>query len=184
MTLADSIVKYYRSPELLSAESAAAELGRLGILGYIAGSLGLFTYLRMSSSVFPGAAAFTLFLLIMLLQDAVNAGLAHFFLNISGKKGSAVSMFYLFGCSCFIYTFAVAAGVLEHFSRSAGACLIFALAIWVVVLRIKFIRRAYCNVSAGRAFAAMLMPGIVLHGLLWISAIYWFASSIWAMKMM
>ncbi len=184
MTLADSIIKYYRSPELLSAESAAEELRRPGLLGYLAGCLGLFAYLRMSSSVFPGLTAFILFVIITLLTEAMNAGLAHFFLNISGKKGSAASMFYIFGCSSFIYTFAIAAGIIDNFSATAGACVITVLAVWVFILRIKLIRRAYINVSAGRAFAAMLVPGIILHSLLWISLIYWIACSIWAMKMM
>jgi hypothetical protein len=93
-------------------------------------------------------------------------------------------MFYIFGCSSFIYTFAIAAGIIDNFSATAGACVITVIAVWVFILRIKLIRRAYSNVSAGRAFAAMLVPGIILHSLLWISLIYWIACSIWAMKMM
>ncbi|MCR4820015.1 MAG: hypothetical protein K5838_02705 [Elusimicrobiales bacterium] len=184
MSVCNSIAKYCQSPNLLAEDSAAEELAVPGMAGYAIGSLGLFAYLRLEASVFPGLFAFIGLMLLILFSEALVTSLIHFFLSLSGKKGQVSTVFYLFGCSNAMLALAVPIGIAAKFYASCGNVLMLGLMLYIFILRLYIIRKAYSDVSVSKTVFALIIPGILFQVFMYFALIYGIINSVWLMSML
>lgn len=173
---------YLKSPCTFPSENVPSWLPSAGMCGYVAGYVAFFAYMRLSGSAFPGFFSLLLIFLLMLASEMIGAAIIHFFISLSGKKGNASTIFYLFGCSCYLLTLTVPIGLLSFVSKAAAGWCLLVLSVLMFVARIRMLRRAYSDLSIGRSLVAMIMPGILLQGLLYLSIIYVVVNSAWIIK--
>lgn len=176
------IVNYLKSPSELHGETPEW-LPSAGMAGYIAGYLGLFAYMRLDSSVLPGVFSCVALILLMLASEMLGAAIMHLFASLSGKKGNASSLFYLFGCSCFLFTLLLPIGFIAMISKAVAALAVLALMAAMFVLRVKMLRLAYKNISVARSVLAMFIPNLLIQGMIFLSVIYGIVNGIWLIKM-
>lgn len=176
------IVNYLKSPYDLHGETPEW-LPSAGMAGYFAGYLGLFAYMRLGSSVMPGVFSCIALILIMLASDMLSVAIIHLFVSLSGKKGNASALFYLFGCSCFLFMLCLPIGLIAMLSKAFAGLAILALCAAMFVLRVKMLRRAYENISIGRSILAMFIPNLLVQSMICLSLIYTIVNGIWLVKM-
>lgn len=176
------IVDYLKSPYDLHGETPAW-LPSAGMSGYLAGYVAFFAYMRLDSSVLPGVFSCVAIILLMLASEMLGAAIIHLFASLSGKKGNASTLFYLFGCSCFLLTLLLPIGFMAMFSKAAAALAVLALFAAMFVVRVKMLRRAYENISVARSVLAMLVPSLLIQGMIFLSVIYGIVNGIWLIKM-
>ncbi|MBO4556930.1 MAG: hypothetical protein J5706_09225 [Elusimicrobiales bacterium] len=174
---------YLKSPCTFPSENVPSWLPSAGMWGYVAGYVAFFAYMRLSGSAFPGFFSLLLIMLLMLASEMIGAAIIHFFISLSGKKGNASTIFYLFGCSCYLLTLLLPIGFMAMFSKAAAALAVLALFAAMFVVRVKMLRRAYENISVARSVLAMFVPNLLIQGMIFLSLIYGIVNGIWLIKM-
>jgi hypothetical protein len=166
-------------PEALAAEPRPAGLGRAGMLGYFAGTLGLFVYLRLFAAVPPGVMSFLAALGLVLAANFLLVGVMHLFLDLTGAgKGSAARLFLAFGLTDYFLALLVP---LAFFAKLGvlGAFLWFLLcALLVFYARVRLVRRLY-TVSANKAVLSVWLPYAGFCGVFFLLFVYSIAWLVW-----
>ncbi|OGS11441.1 MAG: hypothetical protein A2234_04240 [Elusimicrobia bacterium RIFOXYA2_FULL_58_8] len=165
-------------PELLACEEPPADLGRVGLLGYVAGALGIFVFLRMFSVVLPGILSFLMVLFFVLAANLLFAALTHLFMELTGARGRAARLFLAFGYSDFFLALLVPLGFFAKLG-SLNAFLCFCLcAAAVLYARVMLVRRLY-PVSANKAVLSVWLPYAGVVCLVFFGFTYFMAWLIW-----
>lgn len=165
-------------PAALLAAERPAGLGRTGLLGYAAGTLGFFVFLRLFSAVPPGAISFLVVLCLVLAFNLFFAGLIHLFLDLTGARGSAARLFLVFGCSDLLLSLLVPLAFfakLGYINGFLALCLCF---LAVIYARVRLVRRLY-SVSANKALLAVWLPYAGLSAVLFTVFVYSIAWLVW-----
>lgn len=165
-------------PELLAGEERPAGLGRTGLLGYFAGTLGLFVFLRMFSAVPPGIMSFSVVLALVLALNYFAASSIHLFMDFTGARGSAARLFLAFGCSDYLLALLVP---LAFFAKLQllNAFLWFCLCFLVLVYaRVRLVRRLY-PVSINKALLSLCLPYAGLGAVCFAVFVYSIAWLVW-----
>ncbi len=152
-----TLEKLLDDPAGLMVTRSAEGLGQTGLLGYFAGTLGFFVYLRMFSAVPPGALSFCVVLLFVLGANFVFASMMHLFMDMTGAGGSAARLFLAFGCSDLLLSLLVPLAFfakLGYVNAFLALCLCFLL---VIYARVRLVRRLY-PVSTAKALLAVWLP--------------------------
>ncbi|MCM2267827.1 MAG: hypothetical protein NDI60_08670 [Elusimicrobiales bacterium] len=180
MLVLDTLETLIDRPESLRAAERPAGLGRAGLLGYAAGTLGLFMFLRLQSAVPPGAISFLLVLLFVLAANFFFAGVIHLFMDLTGAAAGAgaARLFLAFGCSDFVLTLLVPVAFL-HKANVFNGLLGFTLCAAVLIYsRVRLIRRLY-PVSANKALLAVWLPYASVFTLFFLGLVYAVAWVVW-----
>jgi len=167
-------------PEIISGPERPEGLGRTGLLGYFAGTLGLFMFLRMQEAVPPGTLSFLTVLALVLAANFLFAGIMHLFMDLTGdgSRGGASRLFLAFGCTDFLLTLLVPLGFfsgIKAFNGFLGFCLCILLLIYA---RVRLVRRLY-SVSANKALLSVGLPYAGLLALFFIGFFYGLVWLIW-----
>jgi len=165
-------------PETLAAEPRPAGLGRTGMLGFLAGTLGLFVFLRMFSGVPPGIMSFSVLFLLVLAVNYFLASSMHLFMDFTGAKGSAARLFLAFGCSDYLLALLVP---LAFFAKlgALNAFLWFCLCFLAVLYaRVRLVLRLY-PVSVNKALLSVWLPYAGLGALSFVAFVYSIAWLVW-----
>lgn len=171
-------------PEALAAPEAPAGLGRTGLLGYFAGTLGLFMFLRLEAAVPPGVLSFTALFLVVLAANFFFAGVINLFMELTGARGpagGAARLFQGFGCTDFLLTLLVPMGFLDG-ARFFSGFLGFGLCILLLLYsRVRLVRRLY-QVSANKSLLAVWLPYFGAGALFFIVLVYASTWLFWALS--
>ena len=165
-------------PEALGATDRPEGLGRTGLLGYLAGTVGLFVFLRMQSAIPPGLPSFLMVLLFVLAANFFFAGVMHLFMDLTGVRGSASRLFLAFGCSDYLLALLVPMGFFSGVGLLNGfvwLCLCFAA---VIYARVRLVRRLY-PVSINKAILTVWLPYAGFSLIFFAAFIYGLAWLIW-----
>jgi len=165
-------------PAALLAAQRPEGLGRTGLLGYAAGALGFFIYLRLHSMVPPGVLSFCVMYMFWLAANFFFAAVVHMFMDMTGAGGSASRLFLAFGCSDFLLSLLVPLAFfakLGYINAFLALCLCFLL---VIYARVRLIRRLY-PVSVNKAILAVWLPYAGLSALFFTAFIYSIAWMVW-----
>jgi len=165
-------------PELLAAGERPAGLGRAGLLGYFAGTLGLFVFLRMFSAVPPGIMSFTVVLTLVLALNYFAASSVHLFMDFTGAKGSAARLFLAFGCTDYFLALLVPAAFFAKL-QFLSAFLWFTICFLIMVYaRVRLVRRLY-PVSVNKALLSLCLPYAGLGAVCFTVFVYSIAWMVW-----
>ena len=176
MNLFKTLENLIDRPETLSAQERPEGLGRAGLLGYFAGTLGLFTFLRMQSAVPPGVSSFLFVLLFVLGANFFFAGVMHLFMDLTGARGSAARLFLAFGCSDYLLTLLVPLGFFAGLDLLGGFVWLCLCLLAVIYARVRLVRRLY-PVSINKALLSVWLPyagfslvffSALVYGLVWL----------------
>lgn len=165
-------------PETLAGEARPEGLGRTGLLGYLAGTLGLFAFLRMFSAVPPGIMSFLVVLALVLSLNYFLASAMHLFMDLTGAKGSASRLFLAFGCSDYFLALLVPLAFfakLQVLSAFMWFCLCFLLLFYA---RVRLVRRLY-PVSVNKALLSVCLPYAGLGAVCFAVFVYSIAWLVW-----
>jgi hypothetical protein len=177
MNLLKTLENLIDRPETLGATERPEGLGRAGMLGYFAGTLGLFVFLRMQSAIPPGIPSFLMVLLFVLAANFLFTGVMHLFMDLTGVKGSASRLFLAFGCSDYLLTLLVPMGFsgLDVLNGFVWLCLCF---LAVIYARVRLVRRLY-PVSLNKAVLSIWLPYTGFSLIFFAAFIYGLAWLIW-----
>lgn len=165
-------------PETLAGEVRPEGLGHTGLLGYFAGTLGLFVFLRMFSAVPPGILSFAVALALVLSLNYFLASAMHLFMDLTGAKGSAGRLFLAFGCTDYFLALLVPLAFfakLQLISAFLWFCLCFLLLFYA---RVRLVRRLY-PVSINKALLSLCLPYAGLGAALFAAFGYSIAWLVW-----
>lgn len=165
-------------PETLAGGERPAGLGRTGLLGYFAGTLGLFAFLRMFSAVPPGIMSFGVVLTLLLSFNYFLASSVHLFMDFTGARGSASRLFLAFGLSDYFLALLVP---LAFFAKLQvlNAFLWFCVCLFVMLYaRVRLVRRLY-PVSVNKALLSLWLPYAGLGAVVFIAGVYSIAWLVW-----
>lgn len=163
-------------PEALGAAEKPEGLGRTGLLGYFAGTLGLFVFMRMLSAIPPGVTSFLAVLTFVLAANFFFAGVMHLFLDLTGVRGSASRLFLAFGCSDYLLTLLVPLGFFSGVGVLGGFLWLCLCYLAVIYARVRLVRRLY-PVSVNKALLSVWLPyagfslvffSAFIYGLVWL----------------
>lgn len=169
---------FIERPETLAGEEKPAGLGRAGLLGYFAGTLGVFTFLRMFSAVPPGIMSFLVVLTLLLAFNYFLASSIHLFMDFTGARGSAARLFLAFGLSDYFLALLVPAAFFAklHF---LSAFLWFCFCVLVMFYaRVRLLRRLY-PVSTNKALLSLWLPYAGLGAVFFTAGVYSIAWLVW-----
>lgn len=168
------------SPEAIAAAERPEGLGRTGLLGYAAGTLGLFLFLRMLSAVPPGLLSFLVVFAFVLSANYLFAAVIHLFMDLTGAPSSAgaARLFLAFGCSDYLMAMLLPFGFLHgaklfHWLPGFLVC-----AAVLLYSRVRLTRRLY-PVSNNKAFLSLLLPYFGFFSLFFVGMIYGFIWLVW-----
>ncbi|MBI4351770.1 MAG: hypothetical protein HY550_10040 [Elusimicrobia bacterium] len=173
-----ALENFLERPEMLAEEPRPAGLGRTGLLGYFAGTLGLFAALRMFSAVPPGIMSFAVVLLFVLALNYFLASSIHLFMDFTGARGGAGALFLAFGYTDYFLALLVPLtffAKLEVLNGFLWFCLCFLL---VVYARVRLIRGLY-PVSANKALLSLCLPYAALGAVGFMAFVYSIAWLVW-----
>ncbi len=175
----------FRTLELLLENPAAflsgekpSGLGRAGLAGYFAGTLGLFAYLRIFSAVPPGFASFAVVLMLVLAANFCFSAVMHLFLDLTGAQGSASRLFLVFGVTDFLLALLVPLAFfakLGYINAFLALCLCLILAVY---FRVRVVRGLY-PVSSNKALLAVCLPYAGFTAVFFAGFIYSIAWLVW-----
>jgi len=149
---------------------APAGFGRAGMLGYAAGTLGIFAYMRLYSSVPPGLISWLALLLSALALNLLMAALIHLFMDLTGARGSAARLFQAFGWSDYLLALLPPAGIFAKLGAGRAFLPYAVCAAAVLAARVYFVRRLY-GVSGNKAALAVVLP----YFSFWVLGVFWFS---------
>ena len=165
-------------PETLAGEARPEGLGRTGLLGYFAGTLGMFVFFRMFSLVPPGIMSFSVVLLLLLAANFFFAASIHMFMDLTGAKGSASRLFLAFGCSDFLLALLVPLAFFAKIDVLNGFLWFCICLIAVIYARVRLVRRLY-PVSINKALLAIWLPYAGLCAVFFTASVYAIAWLVW-----
>lgn len=165
-------------PEALAAEVRPEGLGRTGLLGYFAGTLGLFVSMRLFSAVPPGILSFTVVLMLVLAANFFFASAIHLFMDLTGVKGSASRLFLAFGCSDYFLALLLPLAFFVQAGAPKGFLLFSLCFVLVIYARVRLVRRLY-PVSVNKALLSIWLPYAGLCAVFFTASVYAFAWLIW-----
>ncbi len=174
----DTLGALIDNPAVLAGPERPQGLGRTGLLGYFAGTLGLFAFLRMNSAVPPGIMSFTAVFTFILAANFFFAGVIHLFLDLTGVRGAASGLFLAFGCSDFLLALLVPLGFIAKLEILNGFLLLCLCLAAVVYARVRLIRRLY-PVSVSKALLSIWLPYAGLGFVFFAAFIYSIAWLVW-----
>lgn len=165
-------------PELLGGQEAPAGLGEAGMLGYGAGTLGLFVFLRMHGAVPPGALSFAIVLTLVLALNYFMAAVIHLFMDLTGAGGSAGRLFEAFGLSDYLLTALVPLAFLAKLGVLGPFISLLLCALLVIYARVRLVKRVY-PVSGNKAALSVLLPyaGLAAAGIM--ASVYFSVWLVW-----
>lgn len=162
-------------PETLAGAERPAGLGRTGLLGYFAGTLGLFMFLRMFSAVPPGVMSYGIVLTLVLALNFFLASSIHLFMDFTGEKGSAARLFLAFGCSDYLLALLVPLAFFAKLGALNGPLWFLLSLVVLFSARVVLVRRLY-PVSMNKALFSLWLPyagfGLVSF-LVFVYAVAW-----------
>ncbi|MEK7721957.1 MAG: hypothetical protein AAB359_06170 [Elusimicrobiota bacterium] len=165
-------------PETLAGETGPEGLGRTGLLGYFAGALGLFVFLRMFSAVPPGIMSFAVMLTLVLAFNFFLASSIHLFMDFTGARGSAARLFLAFGFTDYFLALLVPLAFfakLEVLNGFLWFCLCFLVMFYS---RVRLVRRLY-PVSTNKALLSIWLPYAGLCAVVFTACVYSLAWLVW-----
>jgi hypothetical protein len=166
------------SPKETLENPSGIEFSRPGLAGYAAGTLSIFVFLRMDSSVPPGVFSFLALFTAVLAVNFFFAAVIHLFLEMTGAPGSAFRLFSLLGVGEFLWILLLPFGFLGKLGY-LNSFLWFSLCfIFVLMARMIFVRRLYF-VSQNKALLAVWLPYAGAATALTVASIYAIAWLIW-----
>ena len=165
-------------PETLAGEARPESLGRTGLLGYFAGTLGLFVCLRMFSAVPPGILSFSVVLLLVLGANFFLASSMHLFMDFTGVKGSASRLFLAFGCSDYFLALLVPLAFFVKLEVLNGFLCFCFCSLVVIYTRVRLVLRLY-PVSINKALLSLWLPYAGLCAISFIVCVYSIAWLVW-----
>lgn len=166
------------SPEKLAGEPRPAGLGRAAMLGYAAGTLGLFTFLRLFGVVPPGFMSFAVFLAFVLAANFFFAGVIHLFLDLTGEGGSAGRLFLAFGLTDYLLALLVPLAFFAKLGGPHAFVWFCACVLLLLYARVRLVRRLY-PVSRNKAVLAVCLPYAGLSAVFFLVFAYSIAWLIW-----
>lgn len=176
----DALVSLFDKPGSLSAESEPDGLGQAGLIGYAAGAVGFFVFMRLFSALPPGNVSFLSVFALILAADMAFTGFMHLFMELTGVKGSASRLFLSFGCTNLLFALLVPLGFLSKL-RGGGAFLPFLVCLLgVLYARVALVRRLY-PVSFNKAALAVWLPYAVFGGAFFLGFTYLMVWSFWVL---
>ncbi len=165
-------------PESLAGAERPEGLGRTGLLGYAAGTLGLFAFMRLSEAVPPGFLSFCVVLGFVLAANFFFAGVIHLFMSLTGEKGDAGRLFLAFGCADMFGALLVPLAFLARVGVLNGFLWLCACALLVLYARVRLVLRLY-PVSANKAVLAVWLPYMAVGALFFAAMVYSIAWLVW-----
>lgn len=166
------------NPGLLVAAERPEGLGRTGLLGYLAGTLGVFAWLRMYSAVPPGFLSFTAVLLCLLGLNFLMAALLHLFMDLTGARGGAARLFLAFGCTDFLMSLLIPMAFFAKLNLVGAFVAYSACVALLVYARVRIVKRVYA-VSANKAALGVLLPYAWLGAAAFVASVYSLAWLVW-----
>ena len=166
------------SPESLAGPERPQGLGRTGLLGYFAGTLGFFVCLRMQSAIPPGTLSFLAVFILVLAANFFFAGTVHLFMDLTGARGEASRLFLAFGCSDYFLALLVPLTFLAKLDVLNGFLWLCLCLLAVVYARVRLVRRLY-PVSTNKALLSIWLPYAALCVLFFAASVYFIAWLVW-----
>lgn len=165
-------------PGVLSGGEKPAGFGRTGMLGYLAGTLGFFVFMRLFSAVPPGFLSFLVVLAFVLSANFFFAGVIGLFMDLTGAKGSAGRLFQAFGYTDYLLALLVPAAFFARLGGPGAFLWFCACFLLVIYARVRLIRRVY-PVSANKALLSVTLPYAGLTALFFLAFVYSIAWLVW-----
>ncbi len=178
MNIFSALETVIERPETLAAEAGPEGLGRTGMLGYFAGTLGFFAFLRMFSAVPPGIMSFSVVFILLLAANFFFASSIHLFMDLTGAKGRASRLFLAFGCSDFLLALLVPLAFFAKLQVLNGFLWFCLCLLAVVYARVRLVRRLY-PVSANKALLSICLPYAGLGAVFFAVSVYAVAWLVW-----
>ncbi len=110
MSVADTISGLIDSPESFIKTNENGVFSLAGFLGYFVGTLSFFIFLRMFNLVPAGTFSFFILFATLLCGNFIFAGIIHLFLELMGKKGDILKLFFLSGIAEFFWCILIPLG--------------------------------------------------------------------------
>lgn len=178
MPVADTLSGLIDSPESFIHANENGKFSFAGFLGYFVGALSFFVFLRMFNLVPAGTFSFLILFATLLCGNFIFAGIIHLFLELMGKKGDILKLFFLSGIAEFFWSILIPLGFaakLDYLNSVLVLLVVFSL---VILARIIFARHIY-RLGGFKAFIAVAAPYFVLSFGGFIFAVCVFAWVIW-----
>lgn len=160
-----------KNPEQIAKEKLPLGFGAIGLLGYVFGFLGLFTYLRMYVYMLPGLFSICAFLVLVILFEFICASILHLILSLCDVKGNSTTVFFAFGCSCWVLTLMVPVAFITKASPDLGYLVFLLVTLSTLWLRIRILRLIY-PISVNKAVFVLWIPCCALMGMVLGAAVY------------
>ena len=168
-------------PETLAAPEKPEGLGRTGLLGYAAGTAGVFMFLRMNGAVPPGLLSFLTVLTFVLSANYLFAAAIHLFMDLTGAPAPAAGaarLFLAFGCTDYLMAMLLPFGFLDgvrllHWLPGLLICVSSLL-----YARVRVIRRLY-PVSNNKSVLSLLLPFFAFGTLFFVGMLYGLIWLVW-----
>ena len=180
MSVSDIISGLIDSPENFIKANENDKFSFVGFLGYFTGALSFFVFLRMFNLFPSGTFSFFMLFSALICGNFIFAGIIHLFLELMGKKGDILNLFFLSGISEFFWSMLIPLGFVVKLNYLNGALVLFAVFCLVLMVRIIFAKYIY-RLGGFKAFVAVFMPYFVLSLGGFVFAICGFAWLIWIM---
>ncbi len=178
MPVADTLSGLIDSTGSFIEENENTEFSFSGFLGYFVGALSFFIFLRMFNLVPAGTFSFFILFATLLCGNFIFAGIIHLFLELMGKKGDILKLFYLSGIAEFFWSILIPLGFaakLDYINSILVLVFVFA---FVIMARIIFAKYIY-RMGGFKSFVAVATPYFVLSIGGFIFALCVFAWMIW-----
>jgi hypothetical protein len=148
------------------------------MLGYAAGTLGFFLFLRLYSAVPPGVMSFLVVLAFVLAFNFLFAGVMHLFLDLTGARGSAGRLFLAFGLTDLLMSLLVPLAFLAKLGYINAFLALCLCVLLVIYARTRLVRRLY-DVSSNKALLAVWLPYMGLSAAMFLAFVYSIAWLVW-----
>ncbi|MCK5358715.1 MAG: hypothetical protein KAJ48_09995 [Elusimicrobiales bacterium] len=161
MSVADTISGLIDSPESFIKTHENSEFSFAGFLGYFVGTLSFFVFFRMFNLVPAGTFSFLILFATLLCGNFIFAGIIHLFLELMGKKGDILKLFFLGGVAEFFWSILIPLGFAAKLNYINSVLVLLTVFSLVIVVRIIFAKYIY-RLGGFKAFVAVATPYFVL----------------------
>ncbi|MCG2725865.1 MAG: hypothetical protein L6420_06355 [Elusimicrobia bacterium] len=161
MSVSDIISGLIDSPESFIEANENSKFSFAGVLGYFVGALSFFVFLRMFNLFPSGIFSFIMLFSAMLCGNFIFAGIIHLFLEVTGKKGDALKLFFLSGIAEFFWSILIPFGFAVKLDYLNAVLVLFTVFCLVIAARIAFAKYIY-RLGGFKAFVAVSFPYFIL----------------------
>lgn len=168
-------------PETLAAPAKPEGLGRAGVLGYAAGTAGVFLFLRMNGAVPPGLLSFLVAFSFVLSANYLFAASIHLFMDLTGAPAPAAGaarLFLAFGCTDYLMGMLVPFGFLDGVKALHWLPGLLICVAALLYARVRVIRRLY-PVSNNKSVLSLLLPYFAFGALFFVGMVYGLVWLVW-----